>query len=259
MRHVPPSEAVRVIDRLFPFLADAQANPALDLTSTQKLASILAIIDGIPAELINVDSEPLARFTEARATIRSFMDASYVQGVHARPLAGSQVRTLREVLARCPDHAVPATVATLAFIQDQDLRAGLRADIASVETSIREGDWKPATVIAGSVIEALLLWALQQQPAPGIAAQVTALVANGTISRPRDPALEHWDLHHYIEVAAALNTIRAETAAQLRIAREFRNLIHPGRAIRLAQRCDRGTALAAAAGLEFVVRDLTPP
>src|SRR5262245_52072721 len=116
MRHVPPSEAVRVLERFFPFLVNATADPALDVSSTQKLASVLAILDAVPGELITVDSEPFARFIEARATIRTFIDASHVQGVHARPLAGNQVRTLRDVLARCPDHAVPATVATLAFI-----------------------------------------------------------------------------------------------------------------------------------------------
>src|SRR5262245_19099739 len=148
---IPPSEAVRVIDRMFPFASDVNANPELDVSSSQKLASILAIVDQIPSALVIVNGEALAVFTEGRATIRTFLKASHVQGVHARPLAGRQVRALREILSRCPAHAAPATVATLGFIQQQDLREGLRADIASVETSIREADWKPATVIAGSV------------------------------------------------------------------------------------------------------------
>lgn len=258
MARIPPSEAVKVIDRLFPFATDPTAHPALGPRDAQKLAGILAVIDGIPAELLMIDSASLATFTEARATIRTFINESQAQGSHVNPLTGSHVRALRQVLEQCPDHAVPATVATLSFIRDQELRDGLRTDIASVETSIREADWKPATVVAGSVIEALLLWGLQQQSAATVADQVTALVTAGTMSKPRDPALEHWDLHRYIEVAAALKVIKGDTAAQLRIAKDFRNLIHPGRAIRLAQKCDRGTALAAAAGLEFVIRDLTP-
>jgi hypothetical protein len=257
MAHIPPSEAVKVIDKLCPFTADPTKKPGLDWQSAKGLAGILAVIEDIPAELLTVDGATLASFVEAQATIREFIEESHNLGNHARALPGSYVTTLRQVLEKCPDHAVPATVATLAFITDQQLRDGLRGDIASVETSIREADWKPATVMAGSVVEALLLWALQQQPAASVAAQVTPLVAAGTMSNPPGQ-LEQWDLHHYIEVAAALNLIRGETPAQLRIARKFRNLIHPGRAIRLAQKCDRGTALAATAGLEFVIRDLTP-
>jgi hypothetical protein len=259
MAHLLPSDAVKTIDRILPFAADPSANSTLDFSYAAKLASILALIDSIPDGLLPLNSEQLARFIEARTTISTFVETSQVQGVHTKVLAGSHVKTLREVLTQCPDHAVPATVATLAFIQPQELRDGLRADIASVEASLREADWKPATVMAGSVIEALLLWALQRLPPQTVAGQLGALVSSGTVSKPRDPALEYWDLHHYIEVAAALDVIKAGTAAQLRIAKDFRNLIHPGRALRLAQKPDRGATLAAAAGLEFVIRDLTPP
>jgi hypothetical protein len=126
------------------------------------------------------------------------------------------------------------------------------------ETSIREADWKAATVIAGSVVEALLLDALLQELPADIATATATLVENRTLSRAPPAMLERWDLHQFTEVAHLRQLIEAPTAAQVRIAKEFRNLIHPGRAMRLAQRCDRRTALAATAALEFVVRDLTP-
>jgi hypothetical protein len=47
-----------------------------------------------------------------------------------------------------------------------------------------------------------------------------------------------------------------ETATQVDLAREFRNLIHPGRSARLAKVCDRGTALSALAAVELIVSDL---
>jgi hypothetical protein len=77
---------------------------------------------------------------------------------------------------------------------------------------------------------------------------------------PRSPQgiLERWDLAEYIAVAEALTTIDVDTAQQARLAKNFRNLIHPGRAQRLAQVCDRGTALAALAAVAMVVRCLTP-
>jgi hypothetical protein len=68
-----------------------------------------------------------------------------------------------------------------------------------------------------------------------------------------------WHLHQYVEVAAHLQIIKADTATLVRLTKDFRNLIHPGRAARLGQKCDRSTALAALAAVEAVARDLTPP
>src|SRR5947208_12675174 len=45
-------------------------------------------------------------------------------------------------------------------------------------------------------------------------------------------------------------------AAQADLTRDFRNLVHPGRAIRIGQKCNRATALSALAGIERVVNDL---
>jgi hypothetical protein len=60
-----------------------------------------------------------------------------------------------------------------------------------------------------------------------------------------------------IEVALGLGLINTAAAQQARLGKNFRNLIHPGRAIRLGEACDRGTALSALAVVELVVRDLT--
>jgi hypothetical protein len=68
---------------------------------------------------------------------------------------------------------------------------------------------------------------------------------------------EDWGLHEYIEVSVELGVISSDTAVQCRLAKNYRNLIHPGRAARLSQACDRATALSAEAGVEHVVRDLS--
>jgi hypothetical protein len=57
------------------------------------------------------------------------------------------------------------------FLNDPDLAEALRADIATASSALRNGEWKAATVLSGSVIEALLLWALQKTHAPTIKAQ----------------------------------------------------------------------------------------
>jgi hypothetical protein len=64
-------------------------------------------------------------------------------------------------------------------------------------------------------------------------------------------------LRHFIEVSGDLDVIKANTVTAANLARDFRNLIHPGKAARTRQSCDRGTARAALAALDHVVRDLT--
>ncbi len=73
-----------------------------------------------------------------------------------------------------------------------------------------------------------------------------------------DLTARSWTLHHYIEVAAHLRIIGERTAEQARLAKDYRNLIHPAAAIRLKEECHRGTALGAAGAVEFVIRDLAP-
>ena len=110
----------------------------------------------------------------------------------------------------------------------------------------------------------LLLWALQgqeQKKSGTLAAAVAALLANKTLRHDPGPNPEgrDWSLHQYVEVAAHLRLIKDDTATLVRLTKDFRNLIHPGRAARAGQKCGRSTALGALAAVEAVARDLTPP
>jgi hypothetical protein len=67
---------------------------------------------------------------------------------------------------------------------------------------------------------------------------------------------EDWGLGNLIGVANALTLIKPNTFQQATLAQNFRNLIHPGRALRLDEVCDRATALTALAAVELIVRDL---
>lgn len=170
----------------------------------------------------------------------------------------SPVRIIRDALAKCPDESPAPGTSDLTFISDADLRANLRNDVGAISRALSNSEWKAATVLAGSAIEALLLWAIQQHLIADVANAVNALHAAGTLSgsQGRGP-IDKWHLGEYIEVAEKLGAIEEATAIQSRLAKDFRNFIHPGRAQRLGQKCDRATALSAIAGMEHVIRDLT--
>jgi hypothetical protein len=112
--------------------------------------------------------------------------------------------------------------------------------------------WKASTVLAGAAAEALLHWAITEKKSK---TQVEGARAALIPQTHRDP--NRWDLDGYTKVAGHLGLIEVETQKQIDLAREFRNLIHPGRSTRLAKVCDRGTALSALAAVDLIVRDLS--
>jgi hypothetical protein len=120
-------------------------------------------------------------------------------------------------------------------------------DISSAEQSFNNGAWKASTVLAGSAIEALLLWRLKQE-------DLINLKKNVSINANQ---LDRMDLHHIIDASKVMSTIKPNTVTLTLLTKSFRNLIHPGRSIRLGEECNRGTAYTALAALEHVVNDLS--
>jgi hypothetical protein len=228
------------------------------------LSATLDLLTQIPDELLTMDRAAYASFVHAKAQIEDIIATwtanqtaghsliTFQFGVSQNPLA-----TISRALTNCPDESPAPSTSELSFISDTDLRTSLRNDMGAINRALSNGEWKAATVLAGSGIEALLLWALQRRPPVDVTTAIAGLRTSGILTRQPNSDLESWDLHEYTEVAANLGVITDDTAAQTRLARRFRNFIHPGRAQRLAQKCDRATALSAVAGVEHVVRDLS--
>jgi hypothetical protein len=264
MPRVVPSQVVDLIDKLFPWAKDQKegdAKHSLSAGNSCSIAAILELVQQLPSELITLGAEDFTEFVSGGATLRTLLqqwqnaDFSYHRIPGLKYL--SPVTLIRHALAKCPDEFPSASTSKLTFIADANLRDNLRLDISATNSALRNGEWKAATVLSGSVIEALLLWALEQR-APGDVQLATKKLVGGTFNRPPPASLDNWVLFQYIEVAVERRLITADTAVAARLAKDFRNLIHPGRAKRLGQECNRGTALSAVAALEHVVNDLTP-
>jgi hypothetical protein len=158
----------------------------------------------------------------------------------------SPVFLVREALSKCPDQNPSAQITELNFITDRDLADSIRLDIHSATEALHRNDFKGATVLSGSAIEALLLWKIRDvgisSPIPGMRRNVK-------------PAPEDWFLEDYITAAELRGLIKSDTAKQARLAQNFRNLIHPGRTLRLAQACNRGTAHGALSAVHLIISD----
>jgi hypothetical protein len=269
MPRVVPSQVRELIEAVFPPESVSSGHGAhLPQDASTQLAAILALLEKLPDDLLTLEGRDYSAYAMAVETIRHQLNR-WVQGDHRyMPLVNAKDGRLRnpvlviyEALKACPDEVPSPTTVALTFVGDTALRASIRSDISAANRDFVNGEWKGATVLAGSATEALLLWALQEaenRNAGAIAAAVAGLVTAKTLAVKPTPNPERWDLSALIEVAVQLKLIRGDTAQQARLAKDFRNLIHPGRAARLKQICDRGTALSALAAVELVARDLTP-
>jgi hypothetical protein len=263
MPRIVPSQVVDFIDSIP--IAASNGLVRMNSVGVPGLSSTLDLVDLIPDELLTMDQTSFAAFVYARAQIRDILTtwrANHTAGHSLQPfqfsISGNPLAVIRGALAKCSDESPAPSTSQFNFISDLDLQTNLRNDMGSINRALSNGEWKAATVLAGSVIEALLLWALLQHTSTDATNAASSLVSSQTLTKQPDPNPERWDLHEYTEVSQFLGIIKTDTAKQTRLAREFRNLIHPGRSQRLGQKCDRATALSAVAGAEHVVRDLTP-
>jgi hypothetical protein len=105
------------------------------------------------------------------------------------------------------------------FVTSRDFRASLESDYAELTSNIEARNWKSAQVMAGSIIEAILIDYLVSSQRP-----------NET-----EEALLKLDLGKAIPLCQERGILSAETALPTQVIREYRNLIHPGRVVRLAK------------------------
>jgi hypothetical protein len=166
------------------------------------------------------------------------------------------ITVIRRVLAKCSDEYPPSATTELSFINDEPLRENIRRDLGAVERALNNAEWKAATVLAGATIEALLYWCLKEPSTDAAEVDNAVNALTGTRKRPFSE-IDYWDLDQFIEVAAHLDLLQPDTSDAARLAKNFRNLIHPGRADRLDQTCDRATTHTAVGALYGVIRDLT--
>ena len=258
MARVMPSQVVQTIDELFPHAAKNE--PASQLSgNSAKLLGVLNLLKDVPDELIALSSADYAELVLAQSTIEdalAYWRAGSGAGNVPHVNGFDVITVIRRALAKCPDEYPPSTTSDLLFIKDAALRESIRQDVGAANRALNNAEWKAATVLAGAAIEALLHWRLKE-PSPGgatIDSAVTSLT--GTRKMPFGE-IDRWDLDQFIEIATHFDLLTPDTRSAAKLAQNFRNLIHPGRAARLAQTCDRGTAYSAIGALEHVIRDLS--
>jgi hypothetical protein len=231
---VVPSDIVALIDEHYP---SSRINNPLYSVDAAILSSILRLTRELAPELLTLSGDDYVNLIHGLAVLENatefFAQRGAQQGQWLPQVKNrGPVAVIRNALAKCPDeYPSPATL-ELPFIRDAALRDSIRKDMSAATSSLHNGEWKGATVLAGAAAEALLLWKIQADPTKGYA----------TLTDKPKGQPENWALADFINVAELLRFITPSMGAQARLAKDFRNLIHPGRAQRTGLTCDRATA-----------------
>jgi hypothetical protein len=266
MPRVVPTDVKEFIDRSVP----VDSTGSIYEFNVGPIETVINLVENIPNELLLLDSKSFTAFSAAlsqlKSAVRTFRNEqsrhNYIQPTSLGLMTAygnlTPLAVISRELTKCPDNVPRSDLPDLAFIEDFQLRDTLRKDMASAAAALGHDEWKTATVLAGSVIEALLLWALESKRGE-ISAAIAALDASGdfkTVRKPDANELDWWNLSQYIMVAAHLDVIGDKTATVVDQTRAFRNLIHPGKVKRTQQTCSRGTAYTAYAALQLTIEDL---
>ncbi len=126
------------------------------------------------------------------------------------------------------------------FISDDSLRASLVQDYTEMETCLREKALKAVYVLSGSIIEAVLVDHLLTVQPKGIG---------------RDQVLS-MDLGKLIETCNGLGMLSQKSMNLLTVLRTYRNLIHPDRELRLAEKANLKEALIARHLVDIVLDEI---
>jgi hypothetical protein len=139
--------------------------------------------------------------------------AEYVES-EARRLASEAART-QSYEARDP----------LDFVTDPVLKAQLSMDYAELSLVHNTRARKSTVILAGGILEGVLLDKLRGTPDE-------AEAAYRKLPGSRNISMDAWDLAHLVDVARELRLLPRGVVQISHGLREFRNLVHPGRQLR---------------------------
>jgi hypothetical protein len=125
------------------------------------------------------------------------------------------------------------------FISDEQFRNSLTNDYQEMISCHEASSWKAVHVLAGSIVEALL---------------VEYLVVSSTKPGGKDPLTIA--LSDAIQACQKAGVIQKSTASLCDVVRDYRNLIHPGRMIRLDQNVTQEGASIALNLVAIITREV---
>jgi hypothetical protein len=212
-----------------------------------EVRTLLGLLDQLPSAMITLPFYKYLEFERARAALATILPRWNVGDTTLGPGVGGKnpVAILAHLLAECANE-LPPPEPEFPFISDEDTRLGIedRTRAAWIDFNARE--WLGATTSAAVALEAVLLWEIKRLR--------NSAIEDASKKPEKNP--DNMVLADLIEEACNQGAISDGAAKQAHLARDARNLIHPGKVARSGTACDKATALAAFAGLYRVASEL---
>ena len=160
----------------------------------------------------------LPRFQKPRAFQRRYREYTYP----IAPLLAYLNRALPRLEAelRGEDCEVAIEPLRFDFLANPELAALIQRDYMELREIHQAQCWKAAIILAGGIIEAILMAAIQQD--------------NGTSSAKEGShsAVDKWPLSKLIKVSVERGLVSSAIEKLSHAVREYRNIVHPGNEIR---------------------------
>jgi hypothetical protein len=236
-----PSQIVSAIDSMFGPNRNELDTRAIQHVHKAQVHALLAMLDEVPSPLIDLNSRDYLEFSQCRAALATALPAWNLGSIAPANTVGGRdvIERIRRLMMQCHDQ-LPPPEPELPFIAEDDVRLGIEDRIQAAWTDFNAREWMGATVLAGHAIEALLLWAVKR---------------NGGVQPFKRPP-DELHLHDLIAEAVKRGLITAECKQHADLAKDARNLIHPGKATRSGAACSKATALMALSAVYRIAQEL---
>jgi hypothetical protein len=155
------------------------------------------------------------------------------QGERATPTGGPEMPVMAE-------KSSDTSELSFEFVGDQELRAALARDAKELSFASDAGAYKSTVVLAGSIIETVLL---------------DHLVSTDHNKRTGDDPTK-FEFRKLIETCHSEGVISDRTKQLLHAVRDYRNLIHPGRSLRLKEQVTSAAATIAKSVVSLVCTEM---
>jgi|GEM_PF-935726 hypothetical protein len=136
------------------------------------------------------------------------------------------------------------------FIKDEKLQQLLLDDWREAQAVLEAKAWKSTVILCGGILEGMLLDSLLRD-------ENAALKAYRDMKKGESSALNLWALADLVDVSAKLGILHKGAALLGHALREFRNLIHPARQLRLSITITQDEANIALNAVKVILRELS--
>jgi hypothetical protein len=163
-------------------------------------------------------------FERCRSVLATALPAWNLGGAQpARSVNGKNaVERIRRLMMKCQDE-LPPPEHEFPFITDMDTRLGIEDRIRAAWIDSNAREWLGATTSAAVALEAVLLWEVKR---------LEASSHLGPGKKKGKKAPDDMVLDELINAGAVERSISDDSAKQAHLARDARNLIHPGKVAR---------------------------